>query len=234
MTSQETRFRGLQKTTLLDFPGKVACVLFVGGCSFSCPYCYNCSLVRREEPELPWEAVWDFLAQRRKVLDGVCISGGEPTPTPFLAEFLCAVKELGLEVKLDTNGYHPKHLKALLDARLLDFVALDIKNSPAKYAATSGRTTIDLNRIRQSLALVQGSGVAYELRTTVAEELHEVADMREILAFTGGGARYSLQPVERDAVSLSGQRFVPPTFTTLRAMGEILEEGFSMVYIHGI
>jgi pyruvate formate lyase activating enzyme len=234
MTSQEKCFRGLQKTTLLDFPGKVACVLFVGGCSFNCPYCYNCSLVKREEPELSWDAVWDFLAQRRKVLDGVCISGGEPTLAPFLAEFLGEVKALGLEVKLDTNGYHPEPLRTLLDADLLDFVALDIKNSPAKYAATSGRTTIDLNRIRQSLDLVQASGVAHELRTTVAEGLHQVADMREIVAFTGGGARYSLQPVQRDAVSLSRQRFVPPTFTTLRAMGEILEGSFSEVYIHGI
>jgi len=233
MTSQERCFRGLQKTTLLDFPGKVACVLFVGGCSFNCPYCYNCSLVKREEPELPWDAVWDFLGHRRKVLEGVCISGGEPTPAPFLAAFLGEVKALGLEVKLDTNGYHPERLKTLLDAHLLDFVALDIKNSPTKYAATCGRTTIDLNRIRQSLDLIQTSGVDYELRTTVAAGLHDVEDMREILAFTGGGVRYALQPVQRDAASLSGQRFIPPTLATLRAMGEILEESFSEVYIHG-
>jgi len=233
MTSQERCFRGLQKTTLLDFPGKVACVLFVGGCSFNCPYCYNCSLVKREEPELQWDAVWDFLGHRRKVLGGVCISGGEPTLAPFLAEFLGEVKALGLEVKLDTNGYHPEPLKTLLDAHLLDFVALDIKNSPTKYAATCGRTAVDLNRIRQSLDLVQTSGVDYELRTTVAAGLHDVEDMREILAFTGGGVRYALQPVQRDAVSLSGQRFVPPTLATLRAMGEILAESFSEVIIHG-
>ncbi|MBT9134741.1 MAG: 7-carboxy-7-deazaguanine synthase [Firmicutes bacterium] len=233
MTSIERCFRGLQKTTLLDFPGKVACVLFVGGCSFNCPYCYNCSLVKREEPELTWAAVRDFLAQRRKVLEGVCVSGGEPTLAPFLPAFLGEVRELGLEVKLDTNGYHPEPLKALLDAHLVDFVALDIKNSPAKYAATCGLPAVDLNRIKTSLYLLQASGVTHELRTTVSAGLHDIEDMQEIVSFTGGGARFALQPVQRDAVSLSGRRFVPPTLATLRAMGEILEESFNEVIIHG-
>ncbi len=233
MTKVESCFRGLQKTTLLDFPGKVACVLFVGGCSFNCPYCYNCSLVKREEPELSWGYIRDFLTHRRRVLEGVCISGGEPTLASFLPTFLSEVRELGLEVKLDTNGYHPEPLKTLLDADLVDFVALDIKNSPAKYAATCGLPAVDIGRIRHSLDLLQASGVTYELRTTVAAGLHEVGDMQEILSFTGGGARYSLQPVQRDAVSLSGRRFVPPDLATLRAMGEVLEESFSEVIIHG-
>ncbi len=233
MSSSERCFRGLQKTTLLDFPGKVACVLFVGGCSFNCPYCYNSSLVKREEPEIPWSAVQDFLARRRNVLEGVCVSGGEPTPAPFLPAFFSGVKELGLAVKLDTNGYHPESLQALLDARLVDFVALDIKNSPAKYASTCGLPAVDLNRIRNTLDLLQASGVTYELRTTVVAGWHDVADIQDILSFTGGGARYALQPVQRDADSLSGRRFVPPTSATLRAMGKVLAANFSEVVIHG-
>jgi len=181
-----------------------------------------------------WESVWGFLERRRKVLEGVCISGGEPTLAPFLPTFLRQVREFGYRVKLDTNGYHPTSLKPLLAEGLLDFVALDIKNSPAKYGATVGLSVVDLSRITQSLSLLRASGVAHELRTTVAAGLHTIEDMREILSFTGSGHRYALQPVRPDAVSLSGKRFVPPPLATLRAMGEVLEQQFSEVIIHGI
>lgn len=233
MTNKEKCFRGLQKTTLLDFPGSVACVLFVGGCSFRCPYCYNSSLVRREEPELLWNTVWDFLQRRRKVLDGVCVSGGEPTQAPFLPDFLRGVRELGYRVKLDTNGYHPEQLASMLNDKLVDFVAMDIKNSPSKYATTSGLACMDVDRVKQSISIIKESGVEYEFRTTIAMELHDLLDIKEMMELVGKGSRYALQPVRHDTPSLSGRVFTPPSPATLRQMGERLEDYFEEVIIHG-
>lgn len=233
MTNQERSFRGLQKTTLLDFPGSVACVLFAGGCSFRCAYCYNCSLVRCEEPELQWNAVWHFLERRRTVLDGVCVSGGEPTEAPFLPDFLRGVRELGYKVKLDTNGYHPDQLATVLGQNLVDFVAMDIKNSPSKYAYTSGLQAMDVDRIHKSISVIKESGLDYEFRTTIAMELHDLEDINEMMELVGRGSRYALQPVRHDIVSLSGRAFTPPTAETLRSMGERLEDYFSEVIIHG-
>ncbi len=228
--SRELCFRGLQKTSVIDFPGKVACVLFTGGCNFRCPFCHNASLVNRTAPELSWDGVWNFLRRRKNVLQGVVISGGEPTLVPFLTEFLAKVKEMGLATKLDTNGYAPGVLEELLAENLLDFVAMDIKNSPSRYGESCGMDLVDLNSISRSVELLKTSGVDYELRTTVSAELHTLKDIREMAEFLQGGKRYALQPLNPGA-TLSGRSFTPPDEELLKQMAEVLEESFEQVLV---
>ena len=144
--------KGLAKTTLLDYPGHVAATLFVGNCQFKCPFCHNGSLVTKASqlPNIPLEEVYAFLEKRRGVLDGVCVTGGEPTFQPDLRELLYDIKSMGYLVKLDTNGYDPIQLDHLFKEGLVDYIAMDIKNSQEKYAKTVGRTDFDLTRIKLS------------------------------------------------------------------------------------
>ncbi|MDP3057921.1 MAG: anaerobic ribonucleoside-triphosphate reductase activating protein [bacterium] len=226
----ENAFRGLQKTSLIDFPGHVASVFFVGGCQFRCPYCHNGPLVRKEAPEIPWSEVWAFLEKRKATMDGVCISGGEPTTAPFLLPFIRKVKSMGFKVKLDTNGYEPDVLASLFFEGLLDYVAMDIKNCPAKYAITCGLLMVDLQLLRHSVELIKSSGVAYEFRTTVCRELHTVEDMEQIGLMLGGGEKYVLQKVQ-DKSTLSGGRFTAPSPAELAAMQIILQQRFKQVVV---
>ncbi|MTI95945.1 MAG: anaerobic ribonucleoside-triphosphate reductase activating protein [Firmicutes bacterium] len=228
--SKDYCFRGVQKTSVIDFPGKVACVFFVGGCNFRCPFCYNISLVERTSPEIPWEEIWQFLNRRRTVLQGVVISGGEATLAPWLGDFLAKVKGSGLAVKLDTNGYKPDVLADLLERKLVDYVAMDIKNSPGKYAETAGLELMDMGKITESVKLLKDSGVAHEHRTTVAVELHTVADIEEIAAFCQGGERFSLQAVQPEP-NLSGKKFTAPAPATMQQMATILRKTFTEVHI---
>ena len=232
--SAETCFRGLQKTTLIDYPGHLACVLFTGGCSFRCVYCYNCSLVNKSEPELAWDSVWSLLERRKGLLEGICISGGEPTLSPFLPDFLSRVKEQGFKVKLDTNGYHPEALKQLVDRNLVDFVAMDIKNAPAKYAETCGMNLIDIGSVKASSDIIRNSGLDYEFRTTVSMELFDEDSFASIIDFFGNGKRYALQPVRHNLPTLSGKRFIPPTSDTMEKWAHLLEDHYDEVVLHGI
>ncbi len=172
---------GLQKLTLLDYPGKVACTVFLGGCNFRCPFCHNSDLLDGTAEMLMDDAAFlDFLKKRTGLLDAVCVSGGEPTLQPELPRFLRNIKDLGFLVKLDTNGYRPEVLQALVEAGLVDYVAMDVKNGPSHYAATTGHPGIDLDRIARSLRYLIEDHVAYELRTTVVEELHSEASILEM------------------------------------------------------
>lgn len=232
--TEETCFRGLQKTTLIDYPGHLACVLFTGGCSLRCVYCYNCSLVDKSEPELPWDSVWSLLERRKGLLEGVCISGGEPTIAPFLPDFLRRVKEQGFKVKLDTNGYHPETIRQLVDEKLLDFVAMDIKNKPARYAETCGMSLVDIGRVKASADIIRSSGLDYEFRTTVSTELFEEDSFAAIIDYFGGGKRYALQPVRHNMPTLSGKRFMPPTPDVMEKWAHLLENYYDEVVLHGI
>lgn len=178
------QLHGLSKLTLLDYPGHLACTAFTGSCNFRCPYCHNAPLVLAPNscPVIPEETFFDFLTSRRGKLDGVCITGGEPTLQTNLQEFIEKIKERGFLVKLDTNGYQPELLKKLLDANLLDMVAMDIKNCKELYAATAGipETSFDLTRIVQSISYLLQSGITHEFRTTVVKELHGPEQMRAI------------------------------------------------------
>lgn len=184
---------GLQKTTLLDYPGKVACTVFLGGCNLRCPFCHNASLVlRAQPPQLGEEEFFAFLKKRRGILDGVCVTGGEPTLRKDLPEFTARLREQGFRVKLDTNGTNPGMLRQLLDSYLLDYVAMDIKNSPGRYAATCGGIDV-LEQVNESAALLMESGVDYEFRTTCVHPLHDPGAMEEIGQWLRGAKQYFLQ-----------------------------------------
>lgn len=189
------KIHGFQKMTLLDYPGKVACTIFLGACNFRCPFCHNGSLVLapEKEPLIPVEDVWKVLKKRQGILDGVCITGGEPTLSVGLMEFIEQIKEMNYLVKLDTNGARPEVIKELLDHQLLDYIAMDIKNSPEKYAQTAGITQVDMNKINESVELLKSNVVDYEFRTTVMKELHEKEDFERISEWLAGSKRYFLQ-----------------------------------------
>ena len=195
---------GLQKTTLLDYPGKVACTVFTPGCNFRCPFCHNGSLVLGGEEELSEEELLGFLKKRRGILDGVCMTGGEPLLQLGLADFLSRVKELGYAVKLDTNGSFPERLRRAVSGGLVDYVAMDIKNSPEKYAETVGVPDFDLGPVRESAAYLLSGATDYEFRTTVVREFHEASDFERIGAWIAGAPRYFLQSF-KDSGDLLGE-----------------------------
>lgn len=186
-------FGGIQKLTLLDFPGKVACILFTPGCNFRCPFCHNSSLVKSSLPQLTEEEILSFLKKRQGILEGVCITGGEPLIHPDLPGFIKKVKELGYKVKLDTNGYLPQRLKALMNENLLDYVAMDVKNSFVKYPLTTGVDNINTQAIEESIALLLEGKIPYEFRTTVTNELHTAEDIKSITALIKGADKYFIQ-----------------------------------------
>lgn len=192
---------GMNKTTLLDYPGCVAATVFVGGCNFRCPFCHNGGLVLDPLSQKSYseEEILEFLRKRKKILKGVCITGGEPTLHADLPEFILKIKELGYRVKLDTNGYAPNVLKELIDWKLLDYVAMDIKNCPDKYALTAGMSgSFDIDRIKQSVNILKTSSVLYELRTTVVKEFHTKEDLLKIAGWIQGCPHYYLQQYQNN------------------------------------
>ncbi|MBQ2255724.1 MAG: anaerobic ribonucleoside-triphosphate reductase activating protein [Clostridia bacterium] len=187
--------QGIQKLTLLDFPDRTACTVFTGGCNMRCPFCHNASLVLRpgENPAYFEEEIYAFLKKRQGILDGVAITGGEPLLQHGLEEFILRVRELGFAVKLDTNGSYPDRLAALIDQGLLDYIAMDVKNSREKYAQTVGIKGFDIAPIEQSIALLRTSGVPFELRTTVVRELHSAEDIEDMGVWLQGDHVHFLQ-----------------------------------------
>ena len=188
------RIGGMQKLTLLDYPGKVACTVFLSGCNLRCPYCHNPDLVlpeRAGRAELSREAVWEFLKKRSGKLDGICISGGEPTCQPELPGFLESLRAFPFSIKLDTNGTNPGMLRELLQQGLVDYVAMDIKNSLARYRETCGAEVSD--RVKESAALLMAGQVEYEFRTTVCRPFHTPEAMEEIGRWLQGARQYFLQ-----------------------------------------
>ena len=184
---------GLQKMTLLDFPGRVACTVFTVGCNFRCPFCHNSSLVLSPAlPELSQDDFFAFLKKRQGLLDGVAITGGEPLLHPDMPELLEKIRALGYAVKLDTNGAFPDQLQKILEAGLADYVAMDVKNSKEKYELTAGVAGI-LPRVEQSVALLREGKTPFEFRTTLVDELHEPADFAAIGQWIAGTERYFIQ-----------------------------------------
>ena len=189
------RICGLNKTTLLDYPGHVAATVFLGGCNFRCPFCQNGDLVLKPEgqPAIEKEAVMAFLRKRKGVLTGVCITGGEPTIERGLAELIEEVKNIGYLVKLDTNGYCPEVIRKLTEKGLVDYIAMDIKNDLKKYGETVGIQGIDAGRIMDSIRWIINGKMDYEFRTTVVKELHGREDMSAIGKAIKGAKAYFLQ-----------------------------------------
>ena len=203
---------GLQKMTLLDFPGRVACTVFLGGCDFRCPWCHNYELaVGSAEPVMDEEEFFAFLKKREGLLEGVAVTGGEPCLSKELPAFLRKIREMGFLTKLDTNGAHPELLEQILREGLADYVAMDIKNSPGKYLLTAGLTGSEaqqealLGRVRRSIRLIMELAPDYEFRTTVIRQFHEEQDFAEIGEMICGARRYFLQSfTDRDTVPYGG------------------------------
>ena len=188
------QIKGIEKTTLIDFPGRIASIVFTGGCPFFCPYCHNPELTADPDalPTIPDAEILETLSARSGFIDGVCISGGEPTAQPDLAEFAGKVHELGLEVKLDTNGSAPGALARLFEEGLLDYVAMDVKAPLERYAEVV-RAPVSPSTIQQSVDLIRSSGVPYEFRTTVVPTLLDENDVVAIGEWLKGAKRYVLQ-----------------------------------------
>ena len=198
--------QGLQKMTLLDWPGKVACTVFLGGCDFRCPFCHNSELLSGPMPILmDQEGLLEFLRKRQGLLDGVCVTGGEPLLRPGLPGLLDGIKNLGFPVKLDTNGNHPDRLVRLWEQGLVDYVAMDVKNSPERYPETVGVPGLDLTPVRDSVAWLLEGHVEYEFRTTAVRQLHDAASFQAIGRWLQGARRYYIQNfVDRDTVLQAG------------------------------
>ena len=225
---------GFQKMTLLDYPGRVACTVFTAGCNFLCPFCHNARLVTQtsEQDFVREEDVLAYLEKRKGIVDGVCISGGEPTLQPDLTDFIRKIRSMGYALKLDTNGTDPELLAELLDEGLLDYVAMDVKNTPEKYAQTVGVSKYDLTPIRQSVSLLLQGKIDYEFRTTVVRELHAPEDIAAIARWISGAPRYFLQPFV-DSGCLIGQDLHAPDDKELQDMLSAAREFLPTTAIRG-
>lgn len=226
---------GFNKTTLLDYPGKVASTVFLGGCNFRCPFCHNSSLVLHPavQPEISKEEILSFLKKRKGILDGVCISGGEPALAEDLGSFLKDIKLLGYDIKLDTNGSRPSVVKAIVKAGLADKVAMDIKASPDNYHALCGLPHPDLDSIRETADFLLEEFVDYEFRTTVVKELHTEKDFREIGLWLKNAKAYYLQAY-KDSEEVLQPGYSSYSLKELENFRSILLETIPLVEIRGI
>ena len=200
------KIHGLQKMTLLDFPGLVACTVFLGGCDLRCPFCHNAEILDMNAPAVMDDKEFlEFLETRRGKLDGVAVTGGEPTLRPDLPELLSEIKRLGFKVKLDTTGNHPDMLKRIVAEGLVDYVAMDVKNSKERYAETVGLTGFDISRVDESISFLLRGDVEYEFRTTVIKQFHDKDSFIGIAEWIKGAEKYYLQGfVDRDTVPFAG------------------------------
>ncbi len=200
------KIHGLMKMTLLDYPGLVACTVFLGGCDMRCPFCHNSELLDMNAPEeMDENGLYDFLSKRKGLLDGVVFTGGEPLLRKELPDVIRKIREMGFKVKLDTNGNHPDRLKEIVEMGLVDYVAMDIKNSPDKYGITIGIPEFDLTKVRESVDFLLEGKVDYEFRTTVVRQFHDEDSMRKIGEWIRGAKRYYLQEfVDRETVKYTG------------------------------
>lgn len=226
---------GLNKTTLLDYPGKVAATIFLGGCNFRCPFCQNSSLVLNPsaQPEIPVKEVLSFLKKRKGILDGVCITGGEPTLSPDLPELLQEIRTLEYPIKLDTNGTHPDLLKTLTEQNLIQMTAVDIKACPDNYPALCGLVHPELDAVKETVEFLKNGTLDYEFRTTVIRELHSEKDFIEIGQWLTGAKAYYLQAY-RDSEEVLQPGFSSYTRKELEHFREILKRTIPLVELRGI
>ncbi len=216
---------GLQKLTLIDFPGKPAATVFLIGCNFKCPYCQNPELVdpekSKKQPVISQREFLKFLNIRKDFLEGVCITGGEPTIHKDLFNFIKKIKQKGFLVKLDTNGGNPEILEELLDNKLLDFVAMDIKSSPLNYSKAAGKK-IDLTKIKKSIELIKNKGIDYEFRITVTPTLVKKKDIQEIAKWLKGIKKFALQQFQN-------QKVLNPSFKKIKPYSDKILKDFQKI-----
>ena len=225
---------GLQKMTLLDFPEHVACTVFLGGCDFACPFCHNFELTNgTAKPVLTDNDLIEFLSKRKGLLDGVAFTGGEPCLHKDLIPLLIKVRDMGFATKLDTNGYHPDLLKEIIDKKLVDYIAMDIKNSEEKYALTCGVKYVNMDTIKQSISYIMKSGIDYEFRTTTIKEFHDVNDFDGIGKLIQGANRYFIQCfTDRDSVPY--ENLHAPSKSDLKDFETQVQKYVNFVSIRGV
>lgn len=213
------QIHGFQKMTLLDFPGRVACTVFTGGCNLRCPFCHNALLVTelQKSDVIPTESVISYLEKRTKLLDGIAITGGEPLLQPDIASFIRKIKSMGYAVKLDTNGAYPAKLRDLVEEGLVDYVAMDVKNCREKYGETVGLANFDVSKIDESIRFLLSGKVDFEFRTTIVKEFHTVEDIEKIGEWIKGAPKYFLQNFT-DSGNLIGENMHECSKETLAAM----------------
>lgn len=225
---------GLQKTTLLDYPGHLACTIFTGGCDLRCPFCHNKDLVFVSDScsRISEEEIFSFLEKRKNTLQGVCITGGEPTLQKALPDFIKKIKALGLSVKLDTNGFHPEVLDSLICNNLIDYVAIDIKNSPEKYDITVG-VPCDIDKLNQSINILKNSNLDYEFRTTIVKEFHTAADIVTISKWISFAPHFYLQSF-KDSGNIIGNNLHAHDEATLNQFYELALKYNPNIKIRGV
>ena len=228
------KIHGLQKMTLLDYPSKIAATVFLGGCDFKCPFCHNFEIVDGSmAPIMDDTELFSFLQKRKGLLDGVVITGGEPCIYSDLPILISKIKDMGFLVKLDTNGNHPEVVETLLADKAIDYIAMDIKNSPAKYSMTIGLQNINSDNISKSISLIMNSGVPYEFRTTVVHEYHEASDFEEIGKWIEGAAAYYLQQFTvRDTVP--DKRLTAPTESDMKNFLKTVQKYVPKAEVRGV
>lgn len=226
---------GFQKLTILDYPGKVACIVFTPGCNFRCPFCHNASLVTHIDKEtyIDVDEVLAYLKKRQGLLDGVVVTGGEPLLQDGIEEFIAEIKSLGYSVKLDTNGSFPEKLISIVEKGLVDYVAMDIKNSKEKYGMTIGLKDFDITPIEKSVDFLLQNKVDYEFRTTIVKDFHTVDDIQDIVVWLKGAHKYFLQNFV-DSGDLICDGLEPVSALLLKEMKEKASEFISSVEIRGI
>ena len=218
------KIQAIQKLTLLDFPGRVACTVFTVGCNLRCPFCHNASLVRSSEDcELSEEEFFSFLSKRKGILSGVAITGGEPTLQPGLDSFIEKICEMGFKVKLDSNGYRPEILEKLLSSGNISYIAMDIKSSPENYGRAAGVENIDLDKINESIGIIKNSGVPFEFRTTAVKGIHTAGDFLSIGKWLGNVPNYFIQRFvdSGDVLEDGYQAFSKEEMTSLLVMARV-------------
>lgn len=228
------KLHGIQKMTLLDFPGCVSCTIFLGGCDFRCPFCHNFELIDGTmKPTMDDDELIAFLESRKGLLEGVAITGGEPLMHKDLPQLIKRIHDTGYRVKLDTNGYHPDLLKSILDMGIVEYVAMDIKNSPLKYPVTCGIDYVDMSKIYESISLLKGGNIGYEFRTTVVNELHKSDDFYKIGEMIMGAKHYFLQRfTDRDSVPYGN--LTPPSFDKMHEFAEIARKFVPDTQLRGV
>lgn len=226
---------GFQKLTILDYPGKVACIIFTPGCNFRCPFCHNAALVTHIDKDtyIDEKEVLSYLEKRQGILDGVVITGGEPLLQDGIEDFIGKIKELGYSVKLDTNGSFPEKLISLVEKGLVDYVAMDIKNSKAKYMTTIGVNNIHMASIEKSVEFLLQNKVDYEFRTTIVDKFHTTQDIQDIVVWIKGTHKYFLQNFV-DSGDLIKGGLEPVSVDLLKEMQEKAAETIPSVEIRGI
>ena len=228
-------FHGLQKMTLLDYPGKVACTLFTGGCNLRCPFCHNAILVTglSDAEVIPEEEILSFLKKRTGILDGVAVTGGEPLLMPDIIEVLGKIKSLGYSIKLDTNGTFPDRLKEITELGLVDYIAVDIKNSKEKYPETVGVADFDITPVEKTVEFLKQGRIEYEFRTTVTREFHSIETIKDAAKWIEGADKYFLQAFV-DSENLIGSDIHGVEKSEMEEMKKVAEKFVGRVEIRGL